>query len=215
MAQNKTNARSKRVANKKKMANRQKNAANRQKNETCRVSSVKNNPASDGSDEMIANMKNAVMNCLTGDVERFMRSYVPLVARLNCETEDDLADGYPFEALSLFWIKKNLVARYVDAYVYMIIQEETAEHHRKPFFSLASSMIYDVMWLDVCSDNKKVLGSGYNKLVKIAMEKIETYLQMMRETPDYVKFGIPKPVFEWVDKTHGTDYCKLLMKNAA
>lgn len=208
MAKMNANARSKRVANKKKMANRQ-------KNETRGVSSVKNNPASGDFDEMVANMKNAMMNHITGDVESFMSSYVPLVARLNCETEDDLADGYPFEALSLFWIKKNLVARYVDAYVYMFIQEENAEHHRKPFFRLVSSMIYDVMWLDVCSDNKKVLGSGYNKLVKIAMEKIETYLQMMRETPDYVKSGIPKPVFEWVDKTHGTDYCKLLMKDAA
>ena len=200
MAQNKTNARSKRVANKKK-------AANRQKNETRRVESVKCNPAT-------ASL-NAMMDILVGgDVKKFFEAYAPMLSQVNDLSKGEI-DAYPIKAMALFSEKKDLVKRYLGIYT-EVFQHEMREKdvHKKSFARNTESLVYDIMWLDVCGDDRELLGpTGYNNLKQRVDNKILNFLEVLRDNPDYCKnegVFIPKIVFEWMRKATGVDYVKMI-----
>ena len=196
----KNNARSKRVANKKKAANRQKNASRQ-------MWSVRSNPATES--------LNAMMDILAGGDEiKFFEAYLPMLSVVNDLNKGEI-DAYPIEAMALFSEKKDLVKRYLGVYQ-EIFQHEFLQKDvcKKTFLRNTQSLVYNIMWLDVCSGDKKVLGStGYDTLKSQVDVEIKEFLDVLRKNPDYCKKGgvfIPKVVFEWMSKTTGVDFMSLM-----
>ena len=114
-----------------------------------------------------------VMNSFLGENEEaFLKSYVSLVVSLNCKSENDLADAYPDEAKAIFNEKKELVERYAKTYTSLFQFEMNSSGEKRKYFRCVENLVYKIMWLDVCADNKKLLGvSGYDEL-KLEVDNI-------------------------------------------
>ena len=211
MAKNNANARSKRVANKKK-------AANRQKNETRRVGPVKSISTAEMEaqwEKMEAQWDENFLE-LFSDKEHFTNAYIHILAGINDLTKGEI-DAYPFEAQALFINKKvDLAKRYMRVYQEMMYHEENqSNEYKRTFIRNTEALVYNIMWLDVCGDNKELLGpTGYDTLQSMVNNMIADFLDGLRKNPDYLKGAksgvfVPKIVFEWLDRTTGADFMRL------
>jgi hypothetical protein len=72
------------------------------------------------------------------------------------------------------------------------------------------------MWLDVCSDDRELLGpTGYDTLKSQVNNQITDFLDVLRNNVDYLNYAksgvfVPKIVFEWITKTTGIDFSGLM-----
>ena len=148
---------------------------------------------------------------LFSDEECFTEYYITMLAGVNDLTKG-LIDAYIGEAQELFIKKKvDLAKRYMRVYQEMLLHEEMQNDEcKRAFIRNTELLVYDIMWLDVCSDNKELLGpTGYDtrkaKVDKLIME----YLDAMQNNPD-VKVCLARVIFEWIDRTYGTNSTGIL-----
>ena len=153
---------------------------------------------------------------LFSDKEDFTDAYIHMLAGVNDLTKG-VIDAYPFEAQALFINKKvDLAKRYMRVYQEMIDDEvNQSDVYKRTFIRNTEALVYNIMWLDVCSDNKELLGpTGYNTLQSQVNNMIVDFLDVLRKNPDYLKGAkrevfIPKIVFEWLDRTTSSNFMKL------
>lgn len=202
MAKKNANARSKRVAKKKKVANRL-------KNELRRVDSVKSNPTQKSSGEVI--------ELFLEDKDHFFKAYFTMLSKVNDLSKGEI-DAYPFEVQALFTKKKpDIAKRYLRVYNEMMLHEyRQKDMHKKTFIRNTESLVYDIMWLDVCSDDRELLGpTGYDTLKSQVNNQITDFLDVLRNNVVYLNYAksgvfVPKIVFEWITKTTGIDFSGLM-----
>ena len=86
---------------------------------------------------------------------------------------------------------------------------------KRDFYRNTESLVHNIMWLDVCNDNKELLGPiGYDELKTNVEHEIEVYLECIKN-PEYRKYSLVKIIFEWIDKTYGLRTCERLDKTTA
>lgn len=143
---------------------------------------------------------------LFSDEECFTEYYITMLAGVNDLTKG-LIDAYIWEAQALFIKKKvDLAKRYMRVYQEMLLHEEMqSDECKRAFIRNTELLVYDIMWLDVCSDNKELLGpTGYDTLKAKVNKLIMEYLDAMQNNPD-VKICLARVIFEWIDRTYGTN----------
>ena len=153
---------------------------------------------------------------LFSDKEHFTNAYIHILAGINDLTKGEI-DAYPFEAQALFINKKvDLAKRYMRVYQEMMYHEENqGNEYKRTFIRNTEALVYNIMWLDVCGDNKELLGpTGYDTLQSMVNNMIADFLDGLRKNPDYLKGAksgvfVPKIVFEWLDRTTGSDLMRL------
>ena len=93
----------------------------------------------------------------------------------------------------------------------MLLHEEMQNDEcKRAFIRNTELLVYDIMWLDVCSDNKELLGpTGYDTLKAKVDKLIMEYLDAMQNNPD-VKVCLARVIFEWIDRTYGTNSTGIL-----
>lgn len=113
-----------------------------------------------------------------------------------------LIDAYILEARALFIKKIDLAKRYMRVYETMMRHEEMqSDECKRTFIRNTELLVYDIMWLDVCSDNKELLGStGYDTLKAEAEKLIMEYIDVVLNYPD-----VARVILEWIDRTYGTN----------
>ena len=148
---------------------------------------------------------------LFSDEECFTEYYITMLAGVNDLTKG-LIDAYIWEAQALFIKKKvDLAKRYMRVYQEMLLHEEMqSDECKRTFIRNTELLVYDIMWLDVCSDNKELLGpTGYDTLKAKVDKLIMEYLDAMQNNPD-VKVCLARVIFEWIDRTYGTNSTGIL-----
>lgn len=148
---------------------------------------------------------------LFSDEECFTEYYITMLAGVNDLTKG-LIDAYIGEAQELFIKKKvDLAKRYMRVYQEMLLHEEMQNDEcKRAFIRNTELLVYDIMWLDVCSDNKELLGpTGYDTLKAKVDKLIMEYLDAMQNNPD-VKVCLARVIFEWIDRTYGTNSTGIL-----
>ena len=153
---------------------------------------------------------------LFSDKEYFTNAYIHILAGINDLTKGEI-DAYPFEAQALFINKKvDLAKRYMRVYQEMMYHEENqSNEYKRTFIRNTEALVYNIMWLDVCGENKELLGpTGYDTLQSMVNNMIADFLDGLRKNPDYLKGAksgvfVPKIVFEWLDRTTGSDFMRL------
>ena len=148
---------------------------------------------------------------LFSDEECFTEYYITMLAGVNDLTKG-LIDAYIWEAQELFIKKKvDLAKRYMRVYQEMLLHEEMQNDEcKRAFIRNTELLVYDIMWLDVCSDNKELLGpTGYDTLKAKVDKLIMEYLDAMQNNPD-VKVCLARVIFEWIDRTYGTNSTGIL-----
>lgn len=148
---------------------------------------------------------------LFSDEECFTEYYITMLAGVNNLTKG-LIDAYIWEAQELFIKKKvDLAKRYMRVYQEMLLHEEMQNDEcKRAFIRNTELLVYDIMWLDVCSDNKELLGpTGYDTLKAKVDKLIMEYLDAMQNNPD-VKVCLARVIFEWIDRTYGTNSTGIL-----
>ena len=150
------------------------------------------------------------------DKEQFTNAYIHILAGINDLTKGEI-DVYPFKAQALFINEKvDLAKRYMRVYQEMIYHEENqGNEYKRTFIRNTEALVYNIMWLDVCGNNKELLGpTGYDTLQSMVNNMIADFLDGLRKNPDYLKGAksgvfVPKIVFEWLDRTTGSDFMRL------
>ena len=180
--------------------------ANSQKSETREAETAKR----DFIAEMEASWNETFLE-LFSDEECFTEYYITMLAGVNDLTKG-LIDAYIWEAQELFIKKKvDLAKRYMRVYQEMLLHEEMQNDEcKRAFIRNTELLVYDIMWLDVCSDNKELLGpTGYDTLKAKVDKLIMEYLDAMQNNPD-VKVCLARVIFEWIDRTYGTNSTGIL-----
>ena len=180
--------------------------ANSQKSETREAETAKR----DFIAEMEASWNETFLE-LFSDEECFTEYYITMLAGVNDLTKG-LIDAYIGEAQELFIKKKvDLAKRYMRVYQEMLLHEEMQiDECKRAFIRNTELLVYDIMWLDVCSDNKELLGpTGYDTLKAKVDKSIMEYLDAMQNNPD-VKVCLARVIFEWIDRTYGTNSTGIL-----
>ena len=180
--------------------------ANSQKSETREAETAKR----DFIAEMEASWNETFLE-LFSDEECFTEYYITMLAGVNDLTKG-LIDAYIGEAQELFIKKKvDLAKRYMRVYQEMLLHEEMQNDEcKRAFIRNTELLVYDIMWLDVCSDNKELLGpTGYDTLKAKVDKLIMEYLDAMQNNPD-VKVCLARVIFEWIDRTYGTNSTGIL-----
>ena len=167
-------------------------------------------------DDIYNHNLNIAMDVFLGrDEEVFLKSYATLAAHLNCKSENDLVDIYPDEVKAIFNEKKELVERYAKVYTEFFLREMNSSGKEHDFYRNTECLVYDIMWLNVCEDNKELLGSiGYDELKNKVDYELLVYLEHINN-PEYRKNSLAKVIFEWIDKTYGYNLCERLEKTTA
>lgn len=148
---------------------------------------------------------------LFSDEECFTDYYITMLAGVNDLTKG-LIDANIWEAQELFIKKKvDLAKRYMRVYQEMLLHEEMQNDEcKRTFIRHTELLVYNIMWLDVCSDNKELLGpTGYDTLKAKVDKLIMEYLDAMQNNPD-VKVCLARVIFEWIDRTYGTNSTGIL-----
>lgn len=198
----------------KKMAKYRANKARKEQMENERIENDKKH------DEDVFNHNlNILMDYFLGrNEEVFLESYVHLFGRYNIkilQNESELLDMYPDKVKAIFNEKKELVERYAKVYSVFFLREMNSSGKKRDFYRFAENLVYCIMWLDVCNDNKELLGTiGYDELKLQVDNKLLVYLQYIK-TPEYMENNLAKVIFEWMDKTHGLRICERLEKTTA
>ena len=145
------------------------------------------------------------------DEECFTNYYITMLASVNDLTKG-LIDAYVLETQALFIKKKvDLAKRYMRVYQEMLLHEEKQNDEcKRTFIRNTELLVYDIMWLDVCNENKEFLGpTGYDTLKAQVDKLIMEYLDAMQNNPD-VKICLARVIFEWIDRTYGTNAIGIL-----
>lgn len=198
----------------KKMAKYRANKARKEQMENERIENDKKH------DEDVFNHNlNYLMDGFLGrNEEVFLESYMRLFGSLNIkilQNESELLDVYPDKVKAIFNEKKELVERYAKVYLMFFLREENSSGKKRDFYRLAEKLVYGILWLDVCNDNKELLGTiGYDELKLQVDNGLSVYLQYIK-TPEYMENNLAKVIFEWIDKTHGLRICERLEKITA
>jgi hypothetical protein len=135
------------------------------------------------------------------DEKYFTYCYIIMLASVNNLTKG-LIDAYILEARALFIKKIDLAKRYMRVYETMMRHEEMqSDECKRTFIRTTELLVYDIMWLDVCSDNKELLGStGYDTLKAEVEMLIMEYIDVVLNYPD-----VARVILEWIDRTYGTN----------
>ena len=198
----------------KKMAKYAANKARREQKEKERIENDKKH------DEDVFNHNlNILMDYFLGrNEEVFLESYVHLFGRYNIkilQNESELLDMYPDKVKAIFNEKKELVERYAKVYSVFFLREMNSSGKKRDFYRFAENLVYCIMWLDVCNDNKELLGTiGYDELKTKVDYELLVYLEHIKN-PEYRKNSLAKVIFEWIDKTYGYNLCERLEKTTA
>ena len=197
-----------------KMAKYAANKARREQKEKERIENDKKH------DEDVFNHNlNILMDCFLGrDEEEFLNSYIHIFGSLNIKilkSENNLLDAYPDKVKAVFNEKKELVERYAKVYSMLFLREMNSSGKKRDFYRNTECLVYDIMWLNVCEDNKELLGPiGYDELKTKVDYELLVYLEHIKN-PEYRKNSLAKVIFEWIDKTYGYNLCERLEKTTA